>query len=97
MPIKVSADFPQYPKGMTVAVLGVPVENGGSVELTDEQVQDFEAREGKSVNELLQDHPHITVEGTHEPQTQTQNTEPQTPPANTMPPNTVGSPEGGGS
>lgn len=72
MPIKVSADFPQYPKGMTVAVLGVPVENGGSVELTDEQVQDFETREGKSVNDVLEGHPHLTVEGSHEPQTQTQ-------------------------
>lgn len=94
MPIKVSADFPQYPKGMTVAVLGVPVENGGSVELTDEQVQDFETREGKSVNEVLEGHPHLTVEGSHEPQVQgASEPKPETTP------NTLGedeSAEGGG-
>lgn len=51
--MKVSMDHPDFPKGHVFDLGGVSVENGGSVELSKEDVAAIEARHGQPIKEAL--------------------------------------------
>lgn len=59
---KVSVDLAGYPKGQEVSVGGLPmIENGGSLELTDEQVEDFKARNGQTLAQFFKGNDEVQV------------------------------------
>lgn len=53
MAYKIEVDFPDFEKGVEFDVGGVLVPNGGSVELTAEQEQDFVSRHQAAVKDQL--------------------------------------------
>lgn len=62
--MKVKMDHPVYDKGTEIEIpfLGV-VENGSSLEVTDEMADGFKAATGKTVNEYFKGNAHVTVDG----------------------------------
>lgn len=65
MGLRLSFHHPHFPEGYKFALndLGV-IENGGSLEVSDEQAAQFAAARGKTVEEAFANSPETTVEGT---------------------------------
>lgn len=63
MGVKLSVNFPNMAKGTELDVGGVLVENGGSVELSDEQELAFVARQRKTVKGWAGDSEYVKVSG----------------------------------
>jgi hypothetical protein len=63
MAVRMSANFPNMDKGTELDVGGVLVENGGSVELDDEQELAFVSRHRKSVKDWAGDGEYVKVTG----------------------------------
>jgi len=63
MGVKIAADFPNMDKGTELDIGGVLVENGGSVELDDEQELAFVGRHHKSVKDWAGDSPYVKISG----------------------------------
>lgn len=64
MPLKVEFNHPDMPKGEEFDLCGIPVENGGSVELTDAQERGIAARFHRMPRERLEASPFAKVTGT---------------------------------
>lgn len=63
MGVKISVDFPNMEKGTELDVGGVLVENGGSVELDDDQELAFVARHRKAVKDWAGESSYVKVTG----------------------------------
>lgn len=59
---KIAVNLSAYPKGAEISLGGLPpVENGKSRTLTDEEVQDFEARHNQTVSQFFKKHKEVKV------------------------------------
>jgi len=63
MGVKLSVNFPTTAKGTELDVGGILVENGGSVELDDDQELAFVARHRKPVKDWAGDSEYVKVSG----------------------------------
>lgn len=64
MGLEIKLDFPHFEKGLEMEVGGLLLKNGQTTKLTDEQEQDFVARNGGAVKDVLENNEYVTVSGT---------------------------------
>lgn len=64
MALKVEFNHPDFPKGEEIEVAGILVENGGSVELTEDQERSIAARRRTSARDAISGSPFAKVTGT---------------------------------
>lgn len=64
MPLELSINHPDFPKGTPFDVGGVLVENGKSVKLDEDAEQSFVARNGRAVRDWVGDSTTVEVKGT---------------------------------
>jgi len=61
--MRVEFNNPEFPEGMEVEVGGILLVNGESVEIDEDALSFFEAREGRSYREALQTVQFVKVDG----------------------------------